>query len=227
MIWNKEYEHYFKTGILVEGNIVLARVSIRTNRNSRTTVAAKFVVAYDPYLGTLGPNFNERQFQTQQQAARRTNSLLDIKDNHRAERDSSQPLNLKSLPTNSLPPSQASLNNTPSDVVETPVVVDSGLLIRIDETRDAGADLRRIHHLFQILDESPGSYTVTLEIEDRNHLRSQVSHAGIDEQMISDIATRLRKTLGVLGSVQYDESVRAGNNSGVVGAEQLKVVGGN
>jgi hypothetical protein len=77
------------------------------------------------------------------------------------------------------------------------------------------------------LDESPGSYTVTLEIEDRNHLRSQVSHAGIDEQMISDIATRLRETLGVLGSVQYDESSRAGNDLGVVGAEQLKVVGGN
>ena len=119
------------------------------------------------------------------------------------------------------------MNKPQSDTSETSIAMDSGLLIRIDETRDAGADRRRIHHLFQILDESPGSLTVTLEIEDRNHLRSHVSCAGIDERMISDIANRLRKTLGVLGSVQYDERFGAGDAAEVISAEPLKVVGGN
>tara|TARA_B100001559_G_C16432772_1_gene590555 strand:+ start:326 stop:463 length:138 start_codon:yes stop_codon:yes gene_type:complete len=45
--------------------------------------------------------------------------------------------------------------------------------------------------------------------------------------MISDIANRLRKTLGVLGSVQYDERFGAGDAAEVISAEPLKVVGGN
>ena len=227
MIWNKEYEHYFKTGILTEGNIVLARVSIRTNKNSRTTIAAKFVVAYDPHLKTLGPNFNERQFQTQRHGGGRDNNLSAIKHLPRPERDLLEPLNSESLPTDSLVSSDAPVNKSQSNTSGASTALDSGLLIRIDETRDAGADRRRIHHLFEILDESPGSLTVTLEIEDRNHSRSQVSCAGIDERMISDIATRLRKTLGVLGSVQYDERFGAGNAAEVIGTEPLKVVGGN
>ena len=227
MIWNKEYEHYFKTGVLTEGNIILARVSIRTNKNSRTTVAAKFVVAYDPYLKNIGPNFNERQFQTQRLGDGRDNNLLAIKDDPRAERSRIKPLNMKSFPADLLVSPETKSNKLQSGTFEAPVTLDNGLLIRIDETRDAGADRRRIHYLFKILDESPGSYAVTLEIEDRNHLRSQVSRQGIDERMISDIATRLRKTLGVLGSVQYDEPLSSEIDSGIIGAEHLKVAGGN
>ena len=226
MIWNKEYEHYFKTGILTEGNIILARVSIRTNKNSRTTVAAKFVVTYDPHLKTLGPNFNKRLFQTRRQGGRDDN-LLDIENDPRVERSPIGPLNMKPSPTDSPASPEMKSNKLQSGTFGTSATLDNGLLIRIDETRDAGADRRRIHHLFEILDESPGSYAVTLEIEDRNHQRSQVSRQGIDERMISDIATRLRKTLGVLGSVQYDEPFNSEIDSGIVGAGHLKVVGGN
>jgi hypothetical protein len=134
---------------------------------------------------------------------------------------------MKPSPTDSPASPEMKSNKLQSGTFGTSATLDNGLLIRIDETRDAGADRRRIHHLFEILDESPGSYAVTLEIEDRNHQRSQVSRQGIDERMISDIATRLRKTLGVLGSVQYDEPFNSEIDSGIVGAGHLKVVGGN
>ena len=227
MIWNKEYEHYFKTGILAEGNIVLAKVSIRTNKNSRTTVAAKFVVAYDPHLKSLGPNFNETQFQTRRQGSGRLNNVLDIKDGPRVKKSPTEYVNVKSFPANSLSSRETKVKKLRRGIFETSTTLDNGLLIRIDETRDAGADRRRIHHLFQILDESPGSYEVTLEIEDRNHLRSQVRRAGIDERMISDIANRLRKTLGVLGSVEYDEPIRSNIESRIIDAEPLKIAGIN
>jgi hypothetical protein len=178
-------------------------------------------------LKTLGPNFNERQFQTQRRGGERDNNLVDIKDDPRAEGSPIKPLNMKSFSADSLAPREMKLNKLQSDTFETSATLDNGLLIRIDETRDAGADRRRIHHLFEILDESPGSYSVTLEIEDRNHLRSQVSRQGIDERMISDIATRLRKTLGVLGSVQYDEPFSSSIDSAVIDTKPLKAVGGN
>jgi DNA polymerase III alpha subunit len=225
MIWNKEYEHYFKTGILAEGNIVLAKVSIRTNKNSRTTVAAKFVVAYDPHLKSIGPNFNEAQFQIRRQGGG-VNTVVDIKDRPRAEKSRTEYLNVKSFPADSLASRETKVKER-RDIFETSTTLDNGLLIRIDETRDASADRRRIHHLFQILDESPGSYAVTLEIEDRNHLRSQVRRAGIDERMISDIASRLRETLGVLGSVEYEELFISDIKSRIIDAEPLKIAGGN
>jgi DNA polymerase-3 subunit alpha len=226
MIWNKEYEHYFKTGILAEGNIVLAKVSIRTNKNSRTTVAAKFVVAYDPHLKNIGPNFNEAQFQIRRQGGG-VNNVLNIKDRPRAKKSQTEYLNVKSFPADSLASRETKVKELRRDIFETSTTLDNGLLIRIDETRDASADRRRIHHLFQILDESPGSYTVTLEIEDRNHLRSQVRRAGIDERMISDIASRLRETLGVLGSVEYEEVFISDVKSRIIDAEPLKIAGGN
>jgi hypothetical protein len=45
--------------------------------------------------------------------------------------------------------------------------------------------------------------------------------------MISDIASRLRETLGVLGSVEYEEVFISDIKSRIIDAEPLKIAGGN
>ncbi len=187
MIWNKEYEHYSRGNLLSEGNIILARAEVRTNRTGRTTTAVKRIVGWDHEHKRLGPNFNEQQFRIGLSSGIRVREYR----------------NRASTQFSTVGPSSDDTGN--KDERRSEPLRDAGLLIRMDETRDLPADIRRLKSVFDVLDECPGAYSVTLRIHAQNNSVSDISRAGIDDKKLVDMLPRLESLLGVLGAVECSD----------------------
>ena len=59
--------------------------------------------------------------------------------------------------------------------------------------------------MFDVLDECPGAYSVTLRIHTQNNSVSNISRAGIDDKKLVDMLPRLESLLGVLGAVECSD----------------------
>ena len=76
--------------------------------------------------------------------------------------------------------------------------------------------------MFDILDECPGAYSVTLRIHTQNNSVSNISRAGIDDKKLVDMLPRLESLLGVLGAVEYSKSNMTTSS---IASTELKAVG--
>ena len=177
---------------------------MRTNRTGRTTTAVKRIVGWDHEQKRLGPNFNEQQF--------RIGSSSGIRVREYRNRSSTQ--------FSTVRPSSDDTGNKDERLSEP--LRDAGLLIRMDETRDLTADIRRLKSVFDVLDECPGAYSVTLRIHTQNNSVSNISRAGIDDKKLVDMLPRLESLLGVLGAVECSNlDIAASRAEGT----ELKAVG--
>lgn len=87
----------------------------------------------------------------------------------------------------------------PSD--RTPIA-DTGprrLVVRMEETTDEAADLRRVRRILAVLDEAPGDLPVELVVQQRGGATVRLQRGGVSPAAVERLIPQLKRLLGVLG----------------------------
>jgi len=245
-IWTEAYERFKEAGLLFEGNILLLKVNVRS-RGDRVSVGVFEACAFDQEAGRLSADFQPAKFQVRsggsgyggyggggygQRGARETgptyrpngpggggNGGGGVPRPDRPSEGAADGAARRHL--QAVPPS----NEDDASTENRAPVEDRGparLVVRMEETTDEAADLRRIRKMFALLDESPGALPVEVVIEQRAGEQARLQRGGVDPAAVERLIPRMKAILGVLG-----EARATGAAEGVMqGAGEFAAVGG-
>ncbi|MEX2032503.1 MAG: OB-fold nucleic acid binding domain-containing protein, partial [Dehalococcoidia bacterium] len=222
MIWSDAYDRFKQAGLLFEGQILLLKVNVRA-RGDRISAGVLEACAYDQEAGRLSADYQPAKFQPRSSGGysngyRGSAGATAPRATAAAMRETPAPYSPDGGPRPDGPGGRAPssdrrhlqvVQTEPAGDDETPrdrvPVEDSGprrLLVRMEETTDEGADLRRLRKICAVLDEVPGDLAVELVIEQRGGHQARLVRGGVDPAAVERIAPRLKALLGVLGEVR-------------------------
>jgi DNA polymerase-3 subunit alpha len=217
-LWPDGYERFRE--LLIEGNVLLARVGIR-QRADRLTFAVEDLCAYDLDAGAP-VGFDPARFRVKAPRRRAPEPAL-------AAGDESAPYALEEPPADSAPPGRGHLRLVASTRDEEPPPPRAlspaereeragprRLRIEMEETTDEAADRRRIRKIVAVLASAPGDAPVELAIRARDGSMHRLHLGAV--ALSEDVVRQAQGLLGVLGSVReigdaayaHDAAVAAG-----------------
>ncbi|MYI83173.1 MAG: DNA polymerase III subunit alpha, partial [Chloroflexi bacterium] len=221
-VWPDSYEQH--QGLLVHGNVLLAKLEVR-ERGDRLTLAAAALTAYDQDAGRP-LNFDPSQFVPSR--GRRRQRGADRAAANDANGNGAAP-HLEAVP----PVSEATANGNGSGAVAAPppgngmhgsAAAPNGgrrngapggrrprpapppdgperLWILIEETTDTGADRRRLGKIVQLLEAHPGAQPVEIELQAQDGRSERLRLPPVAD--IEALLPELKPLLGVLGSAAH------------------------
>ncbi|MEX2446283.1 MAG: hypothetical protein WD734_03000, partial [Dehalococcoidia bacterium] len=234
-IWAREYEDARSRGLLFEGNVLLAKVSVR-QRGDRTNVAAMELCAYDYDSGRLAADFQPAKFQVRPGFVTARNA-----GPRPVPRPTGGPPSGPGGPPGGMRGDRPDLRLVAplaSDARrDAPASAEAGdapmearaasgprrLTVMMEETTDEEADRRRLRRICAALDEYPGDLSVELVLRLRGDQQARFQRRGVNPGDLERLTPRLRALLGVLGEVR-DEG--EGGTAEDVARHDLVAVGG-
>ena len=208
--WPEPYERY--RDLLVEGNVILARVNVR-ERAERLTAVIEDVWGYDSEAGQLlsgGPVIGTSRPPTRAVTPVAPTPphdpappprTLDLDGDAAPVRpalraiEPTEPTEPTEAPT-ALVPARAATSASVAELQDGP----PRLRVSMDETTDEGADRRRLQRLFDLLGRTPGEYPVELEVRLRGGRTQLLRLPGIED--IDALVPEIQPLLGVLGTAR-------------------------
>ena len=224
-VWPDSYEQH--QGLLVHGNVLLAKVEVR-ERGDRLTLAVAALASYDQDAGRP-LNFDPSQFvpsrgRRRQRGADRA-AANGVNGNGAAPRLEAVPPvpeatangngNGHGVPAAAPPPGNGLHNSAaaanggrrngatggrrarPTPPPDGP----ERLWILIEETTDSGADRRRLGRIVQLLEAHPGAQPVEIELQAQDGRSERLRLPPVAD--IGALLPELKPLLGVLGSAAY------------------------
>ncbi|MSP22554.1 MAG: DNA polymerase III subunit alpha [Dehalococcoidia bacterium] len=198
-VWPDGYERFRE--LLVEGNVILARIGIR-QRTDRLTLAVEDLCGYDLDTG-VPVGFDPARFKVKARRRAAAPALMAGDESAPAGFDDGY----ESAPGHGhlrlVSSSGASADEHRPIAPQTPVEERAGprrLRIEMDETTDEGADRRRIRKIVAVLATAPGDAPAELTIRARDGSTHRLRLGSVT--LTEDVIRQLLGLLGVLGTAR-------------------------
>ena len=212
-VWPDSYEDY--QGLLVHGNVLLAKVEVR-ERGDRLTLAVAALSPYDQEQRKL-LNFDPTRF-TPSRGRRRQRAADRPADNgangNGANGTAPQ---LEAVPPVGAAPANGNGHGAPAAATNggrrnggasgartrqgPPREGPERLWILVEETTDVGADRRRLGKIVKLLEAHPGAQPVEIELQAQDGRSERLRLPPVED--IDALLPQLKPLLGVLGSAAH------------------------
>ncbi|MCC6236310.1 MAG: DNA polymerase III subunit alpha [Dehalococcoidia bacterium] len=195
-LWPDGYERYRE--LLVEGNVLLARVSVR-QRMDRVTFAVEDLCAYD--LDTGSPvGFDPARFKVRKRRGSPEPALAaGDGPGIEAPATSGAARGHLRIVGGAGPSAEPAAPRVPARPPEE-LVGPRRLLIELDETTDEPADRRRVRKVIAVLASSPGAAPVELRVRTRSGSVQRLRLGTV--ALTEDVIRLIQGLLGVLGTAR-------------------------